>query len=113
VIFANDVQHSTIVSFGVALSEVTRRGLWALFRVENEQIGNNGALKAARDLPIPFPTPSAPRPETTEDSTGPSPLVQTLRRVGNAMGTAHRQDYERRWDPAQLDGSPESDEDDE
>lgn len=35
-IFADDVQHSAVLSFFVSLSEVCRRGLWMLFRVENE-----------------------------------------------------------------------------
>ncbi len=33
-IFADDLQHSALLSFAVALSEVCRRGLWTLFRVE-------------------------------------------------------------------------------
>jgi xenotropic and polytropic retrovirus receptor 1 len=35
-IFADDVQHSAILSFFIALSEVFRRGIWTIFRVENE-----------------------------------------------------------------------------
>ena len=35
-IYANDTQHSSLVSFFVAFSEVMRRGMWTLFRVENE-----------------------------------------------------------------------------
>jgi hypothetical protein len=35
-IYGHDVQHSTKVAFLVALSEVLRRGMWQLFRVENE-----------------------------------------------------------------------------
>lgn len=35
-IFADEVQHSALLSFLVSLSEVCRRGLWMLFRVENE-----------------------------------------------------------------------------
>lgn len=34
VIFRNDAQHSTIVSFFIAFTEVLRRGLWNIFRVE-------------------------------------------------------------------------------
>lgn len=36
VIYANDMQHSNVVSFFVALSEACRRGVWIVFRVENE-----------------------------------------------------------------------------
>ena len=35
-IYAHDAQHSSLVSFFVAFSEVLRRGMWTLFRVENE-----------------------------------------------------------------------------
>lgn len=35
-IFADDVQHSAVLSFIISLSEICRRGLWMLFRVENE-----------------------------------------------------------------------------
>lgn len=53
-IFTYDAQHSTIVSFLVALSEVTRRGMWALFRVENEHCANVAQYKASRDIPLPY-----------------------------------------------------------
>lgn len=35
-IYWQDLQHSSIVSFFVAFTEVLRRGMWQLFRVENE-----------------------------------------------------------------------------
>jgi hypothetical protein len=34
--YINELQHSAALSFFVALTEVTRRGIWVLFRVENE-----------------------------------------------------------------------------
>ena len=33
-IFFDEVQHSALVSFFIALSEIFRRGMWTLFRVE-------------------------------------------------------------------------------
>jgi EXS family len=33
-IFANDIQHSALLSFAVSLSEVLRRGMWSIFRME-------------------------------------------------------------------------------
>lgn len=33
-IFSRDIQHSALPSFLVSLSEVLRRGMWTLFRVE-------------------------------------------------------------------------------
>lgn len=54
VIQPKDSNHSTVFSFGVALLEVTRRGMWALFRVENEHCANVGQYKASRDVPLPY-----------------------------------------------------------
>jgi len=51
---ANELQHSSLVSFCVALAEVFRRGLWALFRVENEHCANVAQYKASRDVPLPY-----------------------------------------------------------
>ena len=96
VIFANDDQHSSLVSFFVALTEVFRRGVWAIFRVENEQIGLNKGLLASKRPKLPFfvETPAVPEQET--EAVGPSPVAQALRRVGSAMTSAHVQDYTRK-----------------
>lgn len=122
VIFRNDVQHSTIVSFCVSLSEVFRRGVWTLFRVENEQCANNKLLKAARELPVPYSLeafdsttadvqPTQAPPTTPAPLSEESPVMQTLRRVGSTMTSAHVQDYVRRRKPeAQEPEIPESDE---
>lgn len=53
-IFTYDTQHSTIVSFMVSLAEATRRGMWALLRVENEHCANVAQYKASRDIPLPY-----------------------------------------------------------
>lgn len=53
-IFTHNTQHSTIVSFMVAFMEVTRRGMWTLFRVENEHCANVAQYKASRDVPLPY-----------------------------------------------------------
>jgi hypothetical protein len=53
-IYANDVQHSALLSFFVGLSEIFRRGLWTLFRVENEHCTNVTRFRASRDVPLPF-----------------------------------------------------------
>ena len=50
VIFAHDLQHSTIASFLISFSEANRRGMWTLFRVENEHAANVMRFKATRDL---------------------------------------------------------------
>ncbi|KIW01587.1 hypothetical protein, variant [Verruconis gallopava] len=53
-IYANDVQHSATLSFVVSLSEVFRRGVWTIFRVENEHCTNVGRFRASRDVPLPY-----------------------------------------------------------
>lgn len=54
VAFAHDSQHSSIASFMIGFSEVTRRGLWTLLRVENEHCSNVKQYKASRDVPLPY-----------------------------------------------------------
>lgn len=54
VAFAHDTQHSSIASFLIGFSEVTRRGLWTLLRVENEHCANVKQYKASRDVPLPY-----------------------------------------------------------
>lgn len=53
-IYTQDLQHSTLVSFLVGFSEVSRRGMWTLFRVENEHCANVAHFKASRDVPLPY-----------------------------------------------------------
>jgi hypothetical protein len=53
-IFRNELQHSAILSFLVALTEICRRAMWALFRVENEHCTNVGKYRASRDVPLPY-----------------------------------------------------------
>lgn len=53
-IFTHNTQHSTVVSFATSLAEVTRRGLWAIIRVENEHCSNVAQYKASRDTPLPY-----------------------------------------------------------
>ncbi|KAJ4414836.1 Xenotropic and polytropic retrovirus receptor 1 [Gnomoniopsis sp. IMI 355080] len=53
-IFTHDTQHSSIASFLIGFSEVTRRGLWTLLRVENEHCSNVKQYKASRDVPLPY-----------------------------------------------------------
>lgn len=52
------LQHSAVTSFAVAVSEVCRRGMWTLFRVENEHCTNVGRFRASRDVPLPYDMPS-------------------------------------------------------
>jgi hypothetical protein len=60
-IYTHDLQHSSIVSFLVGFSEVTRRGMWTLLRVENEHCTNVARFKASRDIPLPYELESSSR----------------------------------------------------
>jgi hypothetical protein len=55
-IFAPDFQHSALLTFLVSLVEVLRRGIWAIFRVENEHCTNVCSFRASRDIPLPYQT---------------------------------------------------------
>lgn len=52
--FTHNTQHSTIASFFISFSEANRRGVWTLFRVENEHAANVMRFKASRDVPLPY-----------------------------------------------------------
>jgi xenotropic and polytropic retrovirus receptor 1 len=54
IIYTHDLQHSSIASFLIAFSEISRRGMWTLFRVENEHCANVAHFKASRDVPLPY-----------------------------------------------------------
>lgn len=175
-IFTHNTQHSTIVSFLVALAEVSRRGIWTLFRVENEHCANVAQYRASRDVPLPYQLdPIVQRPSlesdvagqadggqidpeqahfgvqqladgtpTTARSTGadvrrPSTFATrtpsmapeqgtpedegTVRRrradtlgrfsITKIMAEAHKQDFEKKRKPTQLDNAKEEDEEDE
>ncbi|KAK2748949.1 hypothetical protein FQN57_007232 [Myotisia sp. PD_48] len=57
-IFTHNMQHSAVLSFVVSLSEIFRRGIWSIFRVENEHCTNVGRFRASRDIPLPYDTSS-------------------------------------------------------
>ncbi|KAF4449834.1 hypothetical protein F53441_7029 [Fusarium austroafricanum] len=94
-IFTHNTQHSTIVSFMVAFMEVTRRGMWTLFRVENEHCANVSQYKASRDVPLPYSIePLIARasmdtvaPQQPEDAPGIASL-EAPSRQGTAESTA-------------------------
>lgn len=56
-IFVRDLQHSAALSFVISLSEVFRRGMWSIFRVENEHCTNVLLFRASRDVPLPYDVP--------------------------------------------------------
>ncbi|KAJ5735875.1 uncharacterized protein N7483_001000 [Penicillium malachiteum] len=124
-IFARDMQHSAFLSFAVSLSEVFRRGVWTIFRVENEHCTNVALFRASRDTPLPYDIPATPafdgaqnddvqlqeQPTTPfmspgDAELGPSSISghrvrnrrpsASVARVGNKVAGAHTQDFERK-----------------
>lgn len=73
-VYAKDLQHSALLSFLIGLSEVFRRGLWVLIRVENEHCTNVGRFRASRDVPLPFDVTRPPSPSALESQ----PPVESL-----------------------------------
>ncbi|KAL2354674.1 EXS family-domain-containing protein [Cryomyces antarcticus] len=69
VIFDERLQITALLAFFVALTEVCRRGVWTLFRVENEHCTNVGRFRASRDIPLPY--------ELSTPSTGASQSART------------------------------------
>ncbi|KAL8951182.1 MAG: hypothetical protein Q9222_002812 [Ikaeria aurantiellina] len=67
VIFTNELQHSALLSFMISLSEIGRRAMWTLFRVENEHCTNVGRFRASRDVPLPYEI-ALPEPAEVEES---------------------------------------------
>ncbi|KAH8732056.1 EXS family-domain-containing protein [Phaeosphaeriaceae sp. PMI808] len=63
------LQHSAVTSFCVSLSEIFRRGMWSLFRVENEHCTNVGRFRASRDVPLPYDIPPSPAVEGSASQT--------------------------------------------
>lgn len=120
--YTADSLQASVVSFVVGFSEVTRRGIWIIFRLENEQSANIERRKAVRDMRLPYtfaegplqldgtsaiaPTPSV------ESQTPSTPGASTLSRIGTRMRTAHVRDYQRRPDDGKH-GDGDDDDDDE
>lgn len=49
------VLHPDVFAFVLAMVEVTRRAVWNMFRLENEQLNNCGKFRALKDIPLPLP----------------------------------------------------------
>lgn len=86
-IYTEDLQHSTIVSFLVGFSECTRRGIWTLFRVENEHCSNVARFKASRDVPLPYSVP-AESDEDYERHVGAEATIDGDRTEGQSTGAS-------------------------
>ncbi|KHO01436.1 exs [Metarhizium album ARSEF 1941] len=126
-IFTHDLQHSTLVAFVVSFVEVLRRGMWALFRVENEHCANVAQYKASRDVPLPYRieplmdriseetspvlTTDQRRPELAPETASSTAVASTLgalrrradtitaRSFSKMLAEAHKQDFVKRRKP--------------
>jgi hypothetical protein len=89
-IYTRDISHNSLVSFLVGFSEITRRGMWVLFRVENEHCANVARFKASRDVPLPYTIPTESEqdfqraqeeaaPEAAAETIHPSPVLSRFR----------------------------------
>lgn len=82
VIYAQDLQHSSAVAFFIGFSEVLRRGLWTLFRVENEHCNNVGRFRASRDVPLPYEIDH----ESSQDLLDKTPGEEDRQQIQTAQG---------------------------
>jgi xenotropic and polytropic retrovirus receptor 1 len=48
--------HPDLFAYVLALVEMTRRAVWNMFRLENEQLNNCGNFRAIKEVPLPLPT---------------------------------------------------------
>ncbi|KAG9531255.1 hypothetical protein KCU93_g1881, partial [Aureobasidium melanogenum] len=105
-IYGHDVQHSSIISFLVAFTEVLRRGMWQLFRVENEHCTNVSRYRASRDVPLPYElSKTEAEAEPTEDVEGRNSDDLEAQRPGSVTltpSTATGVDPARRESNAEL-----------
>ncbi|KAJ5775214.1 uncharacterized protein N7511_000225 [Penicillium nucicola] len=112
-IFIRNIQQSALLSFMVSFSEVCRRGIWSIFRVENEHCTNVLLFRASRDVPLPYDLPAAQLAAASTPFMSPgdvehgTPSVSSVRartrrpsvgisRVGTIVASAHAQDFQRR-----------------
>ncbi|KAK5662972.1 hypothetical protein OQA88_6384 [Cercophora sp. LCS_1] len=86
-IFTHNSQHSTAMSFFVAFSEVLRRGMWTLLRVENEHCANVAQYKASRDTPLPYHLETSPEQTGDEAPTTQGEQTASPSSVAISMGT--------------------------
>ncbi|KAF7868388.1 hypothetical protein EAF04_004920 [Stromatinia cepivora] len=125
-IYTHNLQHSSSVSFFVGLSEISRRGMWTLFRVENEHCSNVARFKAFRDVALPYDlesgdaeeseatTPAEPNERSSvleRERTHTSGLSQQQTNTGSVrrrpqrtftkvLADAHTQDFQKKRRPS-------------
>ncbi|KAL6704502.1 Xenotropic and polytropic retrovirus receptor 1 [Coniothyrium glycines] len=115
------LQHSAVTGFCAAVGEVGRRGMWSIFRVENEHCTNVGRFRASRDVPLPYHVPSSIEPTVpTENHVhrqrvdeeqprvprvdhSPSPASATGAELGDSpLSARQRRGYQDEFKPSPL-----------
>lgn len=100
-IFYHNIQHSALLAFILSFAEVCRRGLWTIFRVENEHCTNVLLFRASRDVPLPYDiSPAEPDADLEEANTGTQPQSQESQKLSPPAATAAE------VQPATLPGTP-------
>lgn len=89
-IYQHSIQHAAAVSFFVALAEILRRSMWAVFRVENEHCANVLAYRATRELPLPFAI------EVLGEAAAPLAASSLQGSEAPTISQAHAADFSRR-----------------
>ncbi|KAH3950644.1 hypothetical protein HBI24_116920 [Parastagonospora nodorum] len=110
------LQHSAVTSFCVSLSEIFRRGMWSLFRVENEHCTNVGRFRASRDVPLPYEVPPSPhvrdrarhiqRGERLDEEQPPTPTQPTASTSSAQLHLERTRSSARQRRPIQDDFRP-------
>ena len=105
VIFMQEIQHSGLLSFIISLAEVCRRGMWTIFRVENEHCANVHLFRASRDVPLPYNLPKPMMPPivsisdvTPFESTQPATEARTSPLGDIEFGNLYRAHAKTRHD---------------
>lgn len=100
-IYSDEIQHSALLAFLVSFSEVCRRGMWTLFRVENEHCTNVGRFRASRDVPLPYdmkPPSSRSSQERASTQAEPGQQVSTVAGEDGAGSSRTRPDNQNATD---------------
>ena len=95
------IQQSAVTSFVLACTEVFRRFIWIIFRVENEHVANVHLFKVSGDAPLPYPNAlvntNIDTPKNSHDSMSSAiPLSSTTSARINVPSSAYHGMFRRR-----------------
>lgn len=85
-IFSTNIQHSAFLTFFISLSEVFRRGIWSVLRVEKEHCANMMRLHGSHEPTLPYKSDltcryredSGAAEARLQDRYNPSPVVAAI-----------------------------------